>query len=131
MTRQDVNLDHLQFPNLSQAVRSGPLIALSGQVGLGADGDVVPGGAAAQAEQAFRNIDAVLARAGAGPEHVVRLTCYLTSAEHYGAYNAAKQAWLGEHAPAGTVVVVAALLEPRLVLEVEVLAYVEPEDAPQ
>ncbi len=83
---------------------------------------------AAQAAQTLRNVAAVLAEAGAGPEHVTRLTWYVTSRDAYlGAGRALGEAYrevLGRHYPAMAVVVVAALLEPRAQVEIEATAVV-------
>lgn len=115
---------HLTFPGMSQAVRSGDLICLSGQVGLGADGKVVSADPAAQAEQCFANIDAALRLAGADVADVVKLVCYLTDAQDFGAYAAARARLFGGHEPAGTTVVVAGLLDPAMLMEVEAWAVV-------
>lgn len=111
-------------PGLSQAVRADQLVVLSGQAAVDQDGRVVGDDVATQAAYCFDNIDALLRRAGSDPAHVLRITTYLTDASQYGAYNDAKRRWLGDAAPAGTVVVVADLLIPGLLLEIEVLAAV-------
>lgn len=81
---------------------------------------------AAQAGQALRNAADVLAEAGAGPEHVTRLTWYVTDRDAYlGAGRALGEAYravFGRHYPAMAVVVVAALLEPRALVEIEATA---------
>lgn len=83
---------------------------------------------AAQAGQALRNVAAVLAAAGARPEHVVRLTWYVTSRDAYlaagKALGAAYREVFGRHYPAMAVVVVAGLLEPRALVEIEATAVV-------
>jgi enamine deaminase RidA (YjgF/YER057c/UK114 family) len=113
-------------PGMSQAVRCGRHIFLSGQVAFDEAGHLVgEGDAAAQAEQVLRNIERLLAKAGAGLQHVARLTCYLTDASHFPAYAAAKRRYFPVDPPAGTSVVVAQLLDPRLLLEVEALAVVD------
>ena len=81
---------------------------------------------AGQAGQALRNVLAVLACAGAGPEHVVRLTWYLTSRAEYLAelteIGAAYREVMGRHFPAMTAVEVAALVEERAKVEIEATA---------
>lgn len=83
---------------------------------------------AAQVDQALRNVAAVLAEAGARPEHVTRLTWYVTSRDAYlvagRALGEAYRAVFGRHYPAMAVVVVAALLEPRAQVEIEATAVV-------
>jgi enamine deaminase RidA (YjgF/YER057c/UK114 family) len=97
------------------------LVFLSGQLGIGADG-AIPETVEAQAELAFANIDACLAAAGLGREHVTRLTAYLTDAEYRRAYMAVRDAWVAEPPPASTLVVVKALALPAFKVEIEVIA---------
>ncbi|HEX8363512.1 MAG TPA: RidA family protein [Longimicrobium sp.] len=83
---------------------------------------------AAQVAQTLRNVAAVLAEAGARPEHVTRLTWYVTSRDAYlsagRALGDAYREIFGRHYPAMAVVVVAALLEPRALVEIEATAVV-------
>ena len=83
---------------------------------------------AAQCAQAFRNVVAVLAAAGAGPQHVVRLTWYITSRDEYLAamdnVGAAYRELFGRYYPAMAVVIVAGLVEPRAKVEIEATAVV-------
>jgi enamine deaminase RidA (YjgF/YER057c/UK114 family) len=83
---------------------------------------------AGQVRQTLRNVVAVLAEAGAGPEHVTRLTWYITDREAYLADPAAiGQAYrdvMGKHFPAMAVVVVGALIEPSAKVEIEATAVV-------
>jgi enamine deaminase RidA (YjgF/YER057c/UK114 family) len=82
----------------------------------------------AQTEQALRNIVAVLAEAGARPEHLVRLTWYVTDKQEYVSrlreVGAAYRRVLGRHFPAMTLVQVAALVEDRAKVEIEATAVV-------
>jgi reactive intermediate/imine deaminase len=121
------DLPGLAFAGMSQAVRDGDLVVLSGQVALDPAGELVgEGDWAAQAEQALTNLEAALAAAGAGNEDVVKLTCFLTDAAGYTAYAEAKARRFAATAPASTCVIVAGLLDPRLLLEVEAIAIVRP-----
>ncbi len=107
----------------------GELIALAGQVGWNPvtqqfeSDDFV-----AQVGQALRNIVAVLSAAGAHPEDVVRLTWYITSKAAYvdntRAIGEAYRSVFGNHYPAMTLVVVAALVEDRAQVEIEATAVV-------
>ena len=108
----EVDVPHLKSGSISQAVRAGDLVAVSGQVALGADGQIVgEGDSDAQAEQTFDNLEAVLSAAGAKLSDVISLTCYLVGVEHYPAYAAARARRLGAHRPAGTAVIVDSLLD--------------------
>jgi len=115
----------LTFSGLSQAVRAGDLVVLSGQVALDDEGELVgPGDASAQAAQVFRNIDRLLELAGASHSDVVKLTCYLTDAAAYPAYAQEKLERFPAAGPAGTALVVGALMDPRFLMEVEAIAVV-------
>jgi 2-iminobutanoate/2-iminopropanoate deaminase len=73
----------MRFPGMSQAVRCGEWVTVSGQVAL-KNGQVVGAGdAAAQARQCFANIEAALAEAGASLSDIVTLRCYLTDKSAY------------------------------------------------
>ena len=78
--------------------------------------------------QALANIRAVLAEAGATPEHVVRLTWYVTSREEYYAQlqeiGAAYRAVMGKNFPAMSVVQVVALMEAQAKVEIEATAVI-------
>ena len=107
---------------------TGRQVFASGQIGWDENEHIVSDDFAAQARQALANVRAVLAAAGAGPEHLVRLTWYVTSRDEYLAASAAIGASyreiIGRHYPAMSVVVVAALLEPRARVEIEATAVV-------
>jgi 2-iminobutanoate/2-iminopropanoate deaminase len=108
------------------AVRAGPWLVCSGQVGIRTEGGVpalVEGGVTAQARQALENVDALLAGRGLGWENVVKTTVFLTDMADYGTFNEIYVAALGDHRPARTLVAVAGLPLGALV-EVEVWAYV-------
>ena len=81
-----------------------------------------------QFRQALRNILAILAEDGAGPEHVVRMTCYITSRDEYVAGIAEiGTAWretMGRNFPSMAVVEVSALVEPEARVEIEATAMV-------
>jgi enamine deaminase RidA (YjgF/YER057c/UK114 family) len=106
----------------------GTLVVVAGQVGWDARQRIVSGGFAAQARQALLNIVAVLAEAGGEPQHVVRLTWYVTDVAQYRealrALGGAYREVMGDHYPAMTAVQVAALLEPLAVVEIEATAVV-------
>jgi reactive intermediate/imine deaminase len=121
-----VNLPHLTFPGMSQAVRAGNVLYLSGQVAL-ADGDVIVGDRdpRAQAEQCFRNLSELLHAAGTDLSAVVKLTCYLTDLDSYPEYAAVKRELFSSHPPASTAVLVAGLLDERFLLEVDAVAVLD------
>jgi enamine deaminase RidA (YjgF/YER057c/UK114 family) len=102
-------------------VRAGNLIWVSGTVGMAADGSI-PNGVVAQFDLAIRNLDACLKAAGGGPEHVVKVTVFLTDVDDRKRINPARQRYFGEHRPASTLVEVSALVLPELLVEIEAQA---------
>lgn len=106
----------------------GKQVFVAGQVGWNAEQLFESDDFAAQTEQALRNIVEVLAEAGARPEHIVRLTWYVTSKQDYISrlrdVGAAYRRVLGRHFPAMTLVQVVALVEDRAKVEIEATAVV-------
>jgi enamine deaminase RidA (YjgF/YER057c/UK114 family) len=115
-------------------VVSGRQFYIAGQIGWDTQGRFVSDQLADQVKQALLNICAVLSEAQAGPEHIVRLTWYLTSREEYHAnlpaIGAAYAAVLGKNFPAMSVVAVTALMEARAKVEIEATAVVPAFPAP-
>lgn len=107
---------------------AGRLVFVAGQIGWDAEQRFASDDFAQQVRQALANVVAVLACAGARPEHVVRMTWYVTSRDEYNAalagIGAAWRELMGRHFPAMSVVVVAALLEPRAKVEIEATAVI-------
>jgi enamine deaminase RidA (YjgF/YER057c/UK114 family) len=89
---------------------------------------VAAGGMVAQVRQALANIAAVLEAAGAQPRHLVRLTWFITDREAYlrdrKAIGAAYREVIGRHFPSMSVIVVAGLLEPGAMVEIEATAVI-------
>ncbi len=113
----------MAFPGMSQAIRCGDWVTVSGQVAL-RDGQVAGvGDAAEQARQCFANIEASLASAGAALGEVTNLRCYLTAKSAYAGYAAVKNALFADTPPCSTAVIVTELLLPDLLMEVEATAY--------
>lgn len=100
---------------------SGRLLYISGEVGVARDGSV-PADITGQAELVWKHILAVLAAAGMGVENLVKLNHYLTKPENIPAYGAVRTRYLGAARPASTMVVVARLLDPSWLVEVEAVA---------
>lgn len=104
----------------------GLLVFVAGQIGWDAEQRLVSDDLAAQTEQALKNVAAVLAEAGARPEHVVRLTWYVVDKRAYlaaaKAIGRAYRAVFGGHFPAMTLVEVADLLEDGALIEIEATA---------
>jgi len=97
------------------------LLYLAGQLGVTADGKMAPD-IRGQAEQAWRNLGAVLQAAGMGYENVVKLTHFLVRREDIAVYREVRAQFLGKLAPASTLLVIAALARPDALIEVEAVA---------
>ena len=106
----------------------GRAIFTAGVVGWDAEERFAATDLPGQFRQALRNIVANLAEDGAGPEHLVRMTCYVTDIESYrGSLPEIGAAWrdtIGRHYPAMAVVAVTALVEPQAKIEIEATAMV-------
>jgi enamine deaminase RidA (YjgF/YER057c/UK114 family) len=104
----------------------GTVIFVAGQVGWTATGRFETDDFAGQARQALENIRDVLAVAGARPEHVARMTWYVTDRREYLArlqdVGRAYREVMGRHYPAMTLVEVRALLEDGAKVEIEATA---------
>ena len=101
-------------------------IFVGGQIGWNAQQQFESDDFIEQTAQALRNIAAVLAVAGAGPQHMVRMTWYITDRAEYNArlkeLGAVYREVMGRNFPAMTCVQVAALVEARAKVEIEVTA---------
>jgi enamine deaminase RidA (YjgF/YER057c/UK114 family) len=107
---------------------TGRQLHIAGQIGWDAQQRMVPGGLVSQTRQALENIVAVLASGGARPEHLVRLTWYLTDRAAYLAASkeigAVYREVIGRHYPAMTAVEVSALMESEALVEIEATAVI-------
>lgn len=105
----------------------GKLVFTAGQVGWDTQGNF-PDTLAGQVELALANVTAVLAEAGAGPEHLVRLTWFIADRRAYldaqSEIGAAYRRVLGRHYPAMSLVEVSALVESKALVEIEATAVV-------
>lgn len=107
---------------------SGRMVFTGGIIGWNAEQEFETDDFAGQVEQALRSIVEVLAEGGAKPEHLVRLTWYVTDKRDYLAslkeIGAAYKALIGRHYPAMALVQVVALVEDRAKVEIEATAVV-------
>lgn len=114
-----------QFSQVARVRAGSELLFVSGQVPRDRDGHTVGAGdMTAQAEQVFANLAAILAAHGCGFADVAKATLFVTDATRIDALMAVRSRWYGAAAPASTLVVVAALGDPRWLLEVELVAVV-------
>ncbi|MBA3605882.1 MAG: RidA family protein [Actinomycetota bacterium] len=107
----------------SRAVRAGDRVFVSGTAPIWPDGTVEED-AGVQARRCFEIIERALSDAGSGLADIVRVRVYLVDADDFEAIAAVHGELLGTVRPANTTVVVAALLDPRWKVEIEVEAVV-------
>jgi enamine deaminase RidA (YjgF/YER057c/UK114 family) len=106
----------------------GTTVFVGGQIGWNGQQQFESDDFVVQSGQALRNVMAILAEAGAGPEHIVRMTWYVTDKREYvaslSALGTAYREVIGRQFPAMTAVQVTALIEDRAKVEIEVTAVV-------
>ena len=107
---------------------TGRMVFCGGLIGWNAKQEFETDDFVAQVEQTLNNIVAVLAEAGAKPEHLVRMTWYVTNKKEYLAnlkeLGAAYKRTIGKHYPAMALVQVAGLVEDRAKVEIEATAVI-------
>ena len=109
----------------SRAVRAGSLVFVAGCTAVGPDGELV-GGASAyeQMLQACRNVEAALTMAGATTAELVQTRMYVTDIARWEEVGRAHAEAFGAAPPASAMVEVQALIDPRMLVEVEAVAHV-------
>ncbi len=110
------------FSHYCHVVRAGDHVWLSGMVGITPDGDV-PEDTVSQFRVAMASIDTCLRAAGGRPDQIVKVQVFLTDISERGAINVVRQDYFGDHRPASTLLEVSALVDPRLKVEIEAVAY--------
>jgi reactive intermediate/imine deaminase len=114
--------ERLRLP-FSEAVRVGPMLYLSGQMGTDASGRLVPGGIEAETRQALENIRTVLERHGSSLDRVVKCTVMLADMQEWRTMNGIYVTFFTAHLPARSAFGASALaLGGRVEIEVMALA---------
>jgi enamine deaminase RidA (YjgF/YER057c/UK114 family) len=109
--------------NISQAIRAGGFIYVSGQAGIDENGVTVAGGFRDQGRQAFANVRRVLAAAGASLADVVKVTILVRDmSSHLSEVIALREEFLSRPYPADTLLEVSSLAQPDWLIEVDVIA---------
>lgn len=109
----------------SPGVRVGELLFVSGQVAQDGNGNTVGiGDCEAQTRQVMSRIRAIIAAAGGRMEDVVKITTFLVNLDDYPAFSRVRAETFPENPPASSTVVVAALVRPEFLVEVEAVAQI-------
>ena len=125
VTRVKTSPDPYEAFRLSQAMRVGDVLYVSGQAAISPAGEIV--GADdfdAQAEQTFLNLKAVLEAGGSSLADIVKVTIFLTDMGNFPKIVELRGKWFSEPWPADTIVEVSSLALPELQLEIEAIAVV-------
>jgi reactive intermediate/imine deaminase len=109
---------------LSQGIRFGDLLFISGQAGAGDDGRIVDGGFLAQGEQAFSNLRRALEAGGSSLRDVVKVTIFVTDMGHFQDVVSLRRKFFSAPYPADTIAEIKALYDPRALIEIEAIAAV-------
>ncbi len=114
---------------LSQGIRAGDLLFISGQAGYSDDGQIVEGGFRAQGEQAFSNLSRALVAGGSNLQSVVKVTIFLTDMANFPEVVELRREYFSEPYPADSIVQVVALYTPEAMIEIEAVAVVQVPEA--
>jgi reactive intermediate/imine deaminase len=105
----------------SPAVRAGPFVFVSGQVAMGENGEIVPGGIEAQTRQTLKNVERALALAGCSLADVVKVTVWLDDTRDFWSFNRVYAEHFPGNKPARSTTQATLMVDARI--EIEVTAY--------
>lgn len=108
----------------SEAVQRGQLVFVSGQVATDANGNVVSKDVEEQTRHIFAKIGRLMEKAGGGINDIVKITIYLTDLSYYPAVARVRSEVFREPYPASVAVVVASLLKPEWLIEIDAVGIV-------
>jgi 2-iminobutanoate/2-iminopropanoate deaminase len=111
---------------LSQGIRFGNLLFISGQAGYTDEGKVVEGGFRAQGELAFSNLARALKAGGSSLENVLKVTIFLTDMKNFREIVELRRKYFSMPYPADTIVEVSGLYTPEAMIEIEAIAAIVP-----
>ena len=105
----------------SPAVRAGPLVFVSGQVAMGDNGEIVPGGIEAQTRQTLKNVEKALALAGCTLADVVKTTVWLDDTRDFWSFNRVYGEFFVDSKPARSTTQAKLMVDAKV--EIEAIAY--------
>lgn len=118
--------DPMEPFKLSQAFRINDFIFVSGQASINENGEIVGvNDFDTQAEQTFKNLQAVLEAGGSSLEHIVKVTIFLTDMSHFPKIIELRGKYFTKPYPADTIIEVSSLALPELMIEIEAIAIVK------
>jgi 2-iminobutanoate/2-iminopropanoate deaminase len=124
LERVITNPDNYEPFLLSQGIKFGNLLFISGQAGAGDDGRIVSGGFQAQGEQAFANLRRALEAGGSSLRDVIKVTIFVTDMSHFSEVVALRRKFFSAPYPADTIAEIKALYDPAAMIEIEAIAAV-------
>lgn len=127
MLIQHINPSTMAAPRgYSYAVKDGSTVYIAGQVARNKDGKTVGvGDPKAQAEQVFKNLEAILAAVGGNLSHIVKINTFMTHREDMPAYREVRANYLpNDNPPVSTLILCSGLADPDFRIEVEAIAVV-------
>ena len=108
----------------SRVVKAGPIVEVAGCTAVDAEGNIVGGlSVYDQSRQALANVVAALALVGARPEHVTRTRLFITDVSRWKELGRAHAEVFGDVRPVTAMYEISALLDPRMLVEIEATAY--------
>ena len=105
----------------SPAVKAGPFVFVSGQIAMGDNGELVPGGIEAQTRRTLKNVEKALALAGCTLKDVVKSTVWLDDARDFWTFNRVYAEFFSENKPARSTTQATLMIDAKV--EIEVIAY--------
>ena len=131
--REEIRVEGASEPisHYTDAVRFGDLLFVSGIAPFDSDGEVVgEGDVVAQARQVLQNLRDALRTVGADMCDVLKVTVFLTDVNDRAAINPVRQEFFGDARPASTLIEVSALVNPKMLVEIEAVAGIPGEARP-